>query len=94
MKSKIDVVVYGIDASDSIRIFRNEATIGYIFINTGNTPVVINNLILLPNTTWKTYEAGLEDQTFYRATFKQSNNLYSSCGTDNSSLTVIIYSKV
>jgi hypothetical protein len=94
MKIKIDVVVYGIEPNNSTRIFRNENTIGYCFVNNGNTPVQINNFTLLPNSVWKTFEPNCEDQTVYRATFKQSNNLYTSCGTNNSILTVIIYSKV
>jgi hypothetical protein len=94
MKIKIDVILYGIEPNDSIRIFRNESTIGYCFINSGNTPITINNFVLLPNTTWKTFEPMCEDLTVYRASFNQSNNLYSSCGTNNSNLTAIIYSKV
>lgn len=94
MKIKIDVVIYGIEPNSSVRIFRNEDTVGYCFLNNGNTPITINNFVLLPNTSWKTFEAGIEDQTVYRANFNQSNNLYTSCGTNNSSLTAIIYSKV
>ena len=103
MKIKIDTIVYGIQPNSSVTIFRNEDTVGYIFLNSGNkkfagvdtpTPITINNLVLLPNTSWKTFEAGIEDLTIYRATFNQSNNLYTSCGTNNSNLSVIIYSKV
>ena len=94
MKIKIDTIVYGIQPNSSVTIFRNEDTVGYIFLNSGNTPITINNLVLLPNTSWKTFEAGIEDLTIYRATFNQSNNLYTSCGTNNSNLTVIIYTKV
>lgn len=94
MKIKTDVKVYGIEPSSTINIDRTADTVGYCFLNTGNTPVQINNFVLLPNTSWKTFEAGIEDMTIYRARFTQSNNLYTSCGTDNSSLTVIIYSKV
>jgi hypothetical protein len=94
MNLKIDVVIYGIEPSNSINVFRNEDTIGYYFVNTGNTPVEINNLILLPGSTWKTLEPGYTDKTFYKVRFNQSNNLYNTCGTNNSSLTVLIYSKV
>ena len=94
MKINIDVVIVGIDPNSTAQIFRNEATVGYCFINTGNTPVQINNFVLLPNSTWKTFEAGVEDMTIYRVKFNQNNNLYGGCGTDRSVLTVLIYSKV
>jgi hypothetical protein len=94
MKIKIDVKIYGLQPSTTINIDRTADTIGYCFMNTGNTPVQINNFDLLPNTSWKTFEAGVEDMTIYRARFDQRNNLYTSCGSVNSSLTVIIYSKV
>jgi hypothetical protein len=94
MKIKIDVNILGIDPSNSNNVYRDALTVGYCFINSGNTPVQINNYNLLPNSVWKTFEAGIEDTTIYRIRFNQNNNLYTSCGTDNSSLTVLIYSKV
>jgi hypothetical protein len=94
MNLKTDVIVYGLEPSNSVKVFRNEDTIGYCFINSGNTPIEVNNLLLLPSAVFKTLEPGYIDKTIYRAVFKQSNNLYSSCATDRSVLTVVIYSKV
>ena len=94
MKIKIDVKVYGIEPSSTINIDRTADTVGYCFLNTGNTPVQINNFVLLPNTSWKTFEAGIEDTTIYRVRFDKSNFFYPTCANDMNSLTVIIYSKV
>lgn len=94
MEIKTECIVYGIEPGSTVNIFRNEVTIGYIFINTGNTVITINNFILYPGTTWKTVEAGFIDKTIYKANFTQTNSLYPTCGTNNSSLTAIIYSKV
>lgn len=94
MKFKLDSVEYGLNPNQSLNVFRNEDTIGYVFINNGNTPVEINSYTLLPNTSWKTFEAGCEDLTIYRLRFIQNNNLYTTCGTTNAKLSVIIYSKV
>jgi hypothetical protein len=94
MNLKIDVIIYGIEPSNSINVFRNEDTIGYCFVNTGNTPVEINNLVLLPSATFKTLEPGYTDKTFYKVRFNQRNQFYPTCADDMNSLTCIIYSKV
>lgn len=94
MNLKIDVVIYGVEPGNSIKVFRNEDTIGYCFVNNGNTPLDINNFVLLPGSVWKTFEPGYTDLTIYRVKFNQNNITYPTCGTNNSVLTCIIYSKV
>lgn len=94
MNLKIDVILYGVEPGNSIKVFRNEDTIGYCFINSGNSAVDINNMVLLPGSVWKTLEPGYTDQTIYRLKFNQSNLFDSACPTAYSTLTCIIYSKV
>lgn len=94
MKFKTDVIIYGIEPSNSIKIFRNEETIGYCFVNTGNTAIDINNLILLPGGVFKTFEPNCIDLTFYRVKFNQQNFFDQSCATSNCVLTCIVYSLV
>jgi hypothetical protein len=72
-------------------IFRDAATIGYIFANTGNQILYINNLQLLPGSCWKTLENGMIDVSLYRVRFEQ-NPTYPSCANQYSNLQVIIYS--
>jgi hypothetical protein len=94
MKIKIDVNILGINPSTTNTIYRDALTVGYCFINSGNTPVQINNYNLLPNSVWKTFEPGIEDTTIYRIRFDQRNQFYPTCSDDTNSLTVLIYSKV
>ena len=94
MNLKTDCIIYGIEPSNSIKIFRNEDTIGYCFVNSGNTALDINNFVLLPGSVWKTLEPGYIDQTIYRVKFNQQNLFDATCAQVNSTLTVIIYSKV
>ena len=94
MKFKTDVIIYGIEPGNSIKIFRNDETLGYCFINTGNTALDINNFKLLPGAVFKTFEPNCKDLTFYRVKFNQNNGFDASCATNNSVLTCIIYSSV
>jgi hypothetical protein len=68
-------------------VFRDNKTIGYCFINTGNSVVQLNNFVLQPNSVFKTYEPNCIDNTQWRVLF----NPFDQCTTDNSSLTVLIY---
>lgn len=86
MKFTVNTILYGAADSGSV-VFRDADTLGYQFINTGNCAVWINNFLLLPDTVWKSFEAGMIDTTSYRINFQQFN----SCATDNAELTVILY---
>lgn len=87
---KTDTVIYS-SKDTGTAVFRDNNTIGYQFINTGNCAVYLNNYLLQPQTTWKTFETGYSDQTVYRMNFQDS---FSSCAVINSELTVIIYNKI
>lgn len=83
---KLDTIIYG--AKDTATaVFRDNKTLGYCFINTGNCAVLLNNFVLQPNTSYKTFETGCIDKTVYRMLF----NTFDSCSTDNAELTVVIY---
>lgn len=73
-------------------IFRDNLTIGYHFINSGNCNIFINNVLLLPGNNWKTFEANMVDLTLYRAKFTSSTSANASCAAANANLTLIIYS--
>jgi len=85
-KFKLDTVIYSSKDSGT-SIFRDDKTLGYIFINTGNCSVWLNNYLLLPNSSLKTYEPQSKDCTIYRMIF----NPFDTCSTENSELTVLIY---
>jgi hypothetical protein len=70
-------------------VYRDESTIGYCFINTGNCPVNINNYVLLPNSSFKTFEYGMVDITRWKMLFAP----FDTCSTTNARLVVLIYSK-
>ena len=86
MKFTTNTIIYSASDSGTI-VFRDEKTLGYQFINTGNAAVWLNNLLLFPNTVFKTFEVGSIDTTTYRMNFVQ----FSSCATENAELTVILY---
>lgn len=88
MKYVIDTIVYNA-TKNGTHVYRDEKTIGYIFINTGNCAVQLNNFLLQPNSTFKTFESGYEDMTRWQMIFKT----FDACSTTNSNLTVLIYSK-
>jgi hypothetical protein len=69
-------------------VFRDESTLGYTFINTGNCSVNINNYVLLPNSSLKTFEYNMVDITRYQMIF----NTFDACSTTNARLVVLIYS--
>lgn len=85
---KLDTVIYSKKDSGTA-VFRDDSTLGYIFVNTGNCSVWLNNYLLQPNSSLKTYEPMGCDKTVYRMNF----NTFNACSTDNSELTVIIYNK-
>lgn len=70
-------------------VFRDESTIGYCFINTGNCPVALNNYVLMPNSTLKTFETGYKDITRWQMNFMT----FDTCSTTNSKLIALIYSE-
>ena len=83
---KIDTVKYSAQENGTA-VFRDSKTIGYMFINTGNCPVLLNNYLLLPNSALKTFETGCIDATVYRMNFQTANYW---CINTNSELTVLI----
>lgn len=70
-------------------VFRDPDTIGYLFINEGNCNVAINNYVLKPNSTLKTFEVGMIDTTKWVIQF----NTFDACSITNGLLVVLIYSK-
>ena len=86
-KFVIDSVEYNSN-NTSDYVFRDESTLGYCFINTGNCSVTINNYILLPNSSLKTFEYNMIDITRYQMLF----NTFDTCSTTNARLVVLIYS--
>jgi hypothetical protein len=70
-------------------VYRDDSTIGYCFINTGNCPITLNNYVLLPNSSFKTFEYGMVDITRWKMLFQP----FDACSTTNARLVVLIYSK-
>lgn len=87
MKFVIDSIQYSATESSQL-VYRDESTIGYTFINMGNCDVVLNNYVLRPNSTLKTFETGCIDMTKWQMIF----NTFDACSTTNSLLVVLIYS--
>ena len=88
---KTNTIIYD-QSQTGNNVFRDESTLGYIFINTGAAPVEINNFVLNSGAVWKTFEPLCKDDTIYKINFKQ-NLVQNNCALDNSQLTTIIYSK-
>jgi hypothetical protein len=86
-KFVIDSVEYS-STNTAEYVFRDESTLGYCFINTGNCSVSINNYILLPNSSLKTFEYNMVDITRYQMLF----NTFDACSVTNARLVVLIYS--
>ena len=86
IKVKIDTLIYS-DKDTGTAVFRDEKTLGYCFINTGNCPILLNTYLLQPSTSFKTFEPLCVDTTTYRMVF----NTFDSCSAINASLTVIVY---
>jgi len=91
-KFTLDCIVYGITENNN-NIFRDDKTIGYIFENSGNCPVQINNIKLNSGDVFKTFEPLCEDQTRYRIVFLTQNQGLTTCVNNFAQLTAIIYSK-
>lgn len=83
---KLDTIIYG-NKDTGTAVFRDSKTLGYCFINTGNCSVFLNNFLLQPNTSYKTFENSCKDNTVYRMVF----NSFDSCSVNNAELTVVIY---
>ena len=90
MNFTLDTVIYTYNDTGQ-SVFRDSKTVGYMFINTGSCPVLLNNYLLPPNSSLKTFEPMCEDMTVYRMNFKPNNYW---CTQTNSELTVLIYNKV
>ncbi len=94
MNISVDTVLYGENPQTTEIVFRNELTIGYIFINTGNVPAVLNNFVLFPGCTYKTFEGNLIDKTTWKLSFLTTNTVYSSCSLQKCALTALIYNEL
>lgn len=90
MQFTIDTILVNADSGRNGQIvFRNDATLGYCFINSGNCKLTLNNIELLPGAVLKTFERGYIDMTPWRVLF----DIGSACGTTNGQLTCMIYTK-
>lgn len=74
-------------------IYRDNNTIGYKFVNTGNCIVYVNEVKLNPCDELNTMFSGMRDQTLWRCRIVTTNTVNQSCSTSNANLQVIIYSK-
>jgi hypothetical protein len=93
-KFTIDTLIFGIESNNN-SIYRDEKTLGYIFSNTGNCPVQLNNIILNAGDTFKTFEPLCQDMTKYKCLFSKRNlndNAIQDCIDNSAQLTIIIYS--
>lgn len=88
MKFVIDTILMQPDVNPNQVVFRNDLTLGYLFINSGNCPLLLNNVKLNPGGTLKTFERGCIDQTLWRVLFQAGG----SCGSTYGQLTVLVYS--
>lgn len=91
-KFTLDCIVYGITENNN-SIFRDENTIGYLFENSGNCPVQINNIKLNSGDVFKTFEPLCEDLTKYRVVFLTNGQNLQPCVNNFAQLTTIIYSR-
>lgn len=87
MNFTIDTIVYTPIMGQNV--FRNEDTLGYCFINTGNCAIMLNNFLLQPNTSLKTFERDMVDKTLWKFQFQS----FDTCSATNASLTCLIYSR-
>jgi hypothetical protein len=90
IKIVIDSILYT-NQQNGEYVFRDINTIGYCFINEGNCAVSINNYVLQPNSSFKTFETGYIDETRWQINFNIVNPVYSSCAESNARLVVLIY---
>jgi hypothetical protein len=90
MNFTIDTILVNADSGRNGQVvFRNADTLGYMFINSGNCKLTLNNVSLNPGAVLKTFERGYVDMTSWRCTF----DIGSACGTTNGQLTCLIYTK-
>ena len=82
----ISTLIYSTEDNGST-VFRDAKTLGYLFVNTGNSLVLLNNILIPAGGSFKTFEPNYVDKTQYRMLFKPTN----ACSETNSSLTVLIY---
>lgn len=80
--------------STNAPIYRDDKTIGYKFINTGNSVVYINEVQLEPCDELDTFAATMKDCTLWKCRFDAVNNVNQQCSTSNSNLQVVIFSEV
>lgn len=91
-KFTLDCIIYGINENNN-SIFRDENTIGYLFENSGNCPLQINNIKLNSGDVFKTFEPLCEDKTKYKVVFLTNGQGLQTCVNNFAQLTTIIYSK-
>jgi hypothetical protein len=90
-KFTIDTLIFGISSNNN-SVYRDAKTLGYIFSNTGNCPLRINNIILNAGDTFKTFEPLCQDLTNYKVLFLNIDTDEQECIQNNAELTIIIYS--
>jgi hypothetical protein len=90
-KIAINTIVYNALSDNGNSVFRNSETIGYIFKNSGNSPVQLNNYTLFPGEVFKTFECNLFDTTHWNMQWNIGNVTYPTCGNTNGELTCLIY---
>ena len=92
LKFTIDTLIFGFESNNN-SVYRDDKTLGYIFSNTGNCPVQLNNIILNAGDTFKTFEPLCQDMTKYKVLFSQRNqDTTDACIIESAQLTIIIYS--
>ena len=90
----IDTKIYGITENNS-NVFRDENTLGYLFVNSGNCPLRVNNILLQAGDTFKSFEPLCKDVTTYKIIFLPNQfTTPNSCQTDFAELTAIIYNQI
>lgn len=87
---KISTIQY-YNKDNGTAVFRDATVLGYIFSNTGNCNVSLNNCVLPPGGVFKTFEIGFIDKTQWKILFISDPT--SGCGDTYAELTVLIYSK-
>lgn len=75
-------------------IYRDAKTIGYKFLNTGNSIVYINEIKLFPQDEVCTVLPFMKDETLWKCRFDNTNSSNQQCSTSNANLQVLIYSTI
>jgi hypothetical protein len=89
MQFTISTITYKFPANGQY-VFRNERTIGYMFINTGNCILTLNQIKLNPGAVLKTLETGMIDMTRYQILL----DVFNTCSGTNAELTTLIYERI